>query len=99
MTLKESIEYCDEIIEKTNNCECRKDLEDLRNFLKELLEYREFGTLKELAISRRYIKLAKMHGTIGEVIDECVAYEELGTVDELQKALETRKELETSDDE
>lgn len=57
-------------------------------------EYREFGTLKELEIFRRYINLAKMHGTIGEVIDECVAYEELGTVDELRKAFKTRKDKE-----
>lgn len=77
-----------------NDCECRKDHEDLRDFLKELQEYREFGTLKELEISRRYINLAKMHGTIGEVIDEYVAYEELGTVDELRKALKTRKDKE-----
>ena len=59
--------------------------------LKEIQNYRKLGTLEELARAKKYIDLAKKHGTIGEMIDECAAYEEIGTIEELRKAVEKQK--------
>ena len=41
MELREAIEHCDEIIKKMDNCECRKDHEELKEFLKELQDYED----------------------------------------------------------
>lgn len=59
--------------------------------LKEIQNYRKLGTLEELARAKKYIDLAKKHGTIGEMIDSCAEYEEIGTVEECRKAVERRK--------
>ena len=59
--------------------------------LKEIQNYRKLGTLEELARAKKYIDLAKKHGTIGEMIDECAAYEEIGTVEECREAVEKQK--------
>lgn len=61
-------------------------------YIKKLQQYREIGTLEELERAKRYIDLAKRHGTIGKVIDECAAYEEIGTVEECREAVEKQKE-------
>lgn len=53
--------------------------------LKEIRKYRKCGTLEELARAKKYIDLAKKHGTIGEMIDECASYEEIGTVKECRE--------------
>lgn len=53
--------------------------------LKEIQNYRKLGTLEELARADTYIKLAKSHGTVGEMIDRCAAYEEIGTVEEFRE--------------
>lgn len=47
-------------------------LEIAKKALDEIQQYREIGTLEELARAKRYINLSKRHGTIGEMIDECV---------------------------
>lgn len=44
--------------------------------------YRAIGTVEELIRGKRYMNIAKHHGTIGQVIDECVAYEAIGTPEE-----------------
>lgn len=54
--------------------------------LKEIKNYRKLGTLEELARADTYIKLAKLHGAVGEMIDKCAAYEEIGTVEECREA-------------
>lgn len=59
--------------------------------LKEIQNYRKLGTLEELAKADTYIKLAKLHGTVGEMIDICAAYEEIGTVEECREAVEKQK--------
>lgn len=59
--------------------------------LAEIQQYREIGTVEELARAKEYIRLAKQHGTIGQMIDECVAYEEIGTVEECREAMEKQK--------
>lgn len=56
--------------------------------LEEVQKYRAIGTLEELIRGKRYMNIAKHHGTIGQVIDECVAYEAIGTPEECQAAME-----------
>ena len=58
--------------------------------LKEIQNYRKLGTLEELARAKKYIDLAKKHGTIGEMIDECAEYEAIGTVEECRESREKR---------
>lgn len=59
--------------------------------LKEIQNYKKIGTLEELARAKKYIDLAKKHGTIGEMIDSCAEYEEIGTAEECRKAVEKQK--------
>lgn len=47
MEVKEAIEHCDEIIKKMDNCECRKEHEELKEFLEELQKYRDTGLTPE----------------------------------------------------
>ncbi len=68
------------------------DMEDLAiKALEEVQEYRKIGTQEELKKAFEYLELAKKHGTIGKVIDACVAYEEIGTVEECRAAIEKQK--------
>ena len=62
-------------------------IEEAIKALEEIQQYREIGTIEELTIGKRYISLAKKHGTIGEMIDECAEYESIGTVEECREAL------------
>ncbi len=66
-------------------------LEIAKKALDEIQQYREIGTLEELARAKRYINLSKRHGTIGEMIDECAEYESIGTVEECREAREKQK--------
>ena len=66
-------------------------LEVALSVLKEIQNYRKLGTLEELARAKKYIGLAKKHGTIGEMIDECAEYESIGTVEEFREAVEKQK--------
>ena len=47
MELKEAIVHCDEIIKKMDNCDCRKEHEELKEFLEELQEYEDTGLTPE----------------------------------------------------
>lgn len=47
MKLKEAIVHCDEIIKKMDNCDCRKEHEELKEFLEELQKYRDTGLTPE----------------------------------------------------
>lgn len=59
-------------------------LEVALSVLREIRNYRKLGTLEELARAKKYIDLAKKYGTIGEMIDECAAYEEIGTIEQVR---------------
>ena len=59
--------------------------------LKEVQQYRAIGTVEELIRGKRYMNIAKHHGTIGQVIDECVAYEAIGTPEECRVAMEKQQ--------
>lgn len=50
--------------------------------VQELEQYRAIGTLEELKAAMKYVYLAKKHGTVGQVIENCVKYEEIGTPEE-----------------
>ena len=65
--------------------------------LEEVQEYRKLGTLEELARAREYIDLAKKHGTIGEMIDECAEYESIGTMEECREAVEKQRPKKSKD--
>lgn len=52
------------------------------NALKEVQQYRAIGTPEELKAAMKYVYLAKKHGTVGQVIENCVKYEAIGTVEE-----------------
>lgn len=58
------------------------------NALEEVQQYRELGTVEELVQGKKYINLAKQNGTIGRVIKNCIAYEEIGTPEECRTAVE-----------
>lgn len=56
--------------------------------LGELPQYRAIGTVEELEAASKYLRLVKMCGTVGKVIEECAEYEEIGTPEECRAAVE-----------
>lgn len=96
MTSEEAIEILEEVKELDDalyayNAAYMEALEVALFALKEIQNYRKLGTLEELARAKKYIDLAKKHGTIGEMIDECAEYEAIGTVEECREAVEKQK--------
>ena len=96
MTLEEALEILEEVKELDDTLYAYSDaymkaLEVALYALEEIRNYRKLGTLEELARAKRYINLAKKHGTIGEMIDECAEYESIGTVEECREAREKQK--------
>lgn len=68
--------------------------EKLYKCLEKLKDYEETElSPKEVEDGSLYIRLAKRHGTIGLVIDECIQFEEIGTAEEFKrlKAKDTPK--------
>lgn len=59
--------------------------------LGELPQYRAIGTVEELEAASKYLRLVKMCGTVGRVIEECAEYEEIGTPEECRAAMEKQK--------
>ena len=96
MTPKEAFEILEEVKELDDTLYAYSDaymeaLEVALYALKEIQNYRKLGTLEELAKAKKYIDLAKKHGTIGEMIDECAEYESIGTVEECREAVEKQR--------
>ena len=96
MTPKEALEILEEVKQLDDTLYAYSSvymeaLEVALSVLREIQNYRKLGTLEELARAKKYIDLAKKHGTIGEMIDECAEYESIGTVEELRKAVEKQK--------
>lgn len=96
MTPKEALEILEEVKQLDDTLYAYSSvymeaLEIALYALKEIQNYRKLGTLEELARAKKYIDLAKKHGTIGEMIDECAEYEAIGTVEECREAVEKQK--------
>ena len=84
MTLEEAIEHCEE---RAKICdECGKEHDQLAEWLKEVQQYREIGTLEEF----ERLKLAE-NWIIWGLVDEYVAYKQVGTVEECREAVEKQK--------
>lgn len=93
MTLEEATEILEEVKELDDtlyayNAAYMEALGVALFALKEIQNYRKFGTLEELARAKKYIDLAKKHGTIGEMIDECAEYEAIGTVEDFRETVD-----------
>lgn len=96
MTEQEALEILEEVKELDDTLYAYSDaymkaLEVALSVLREIQNYRKLGTLEELARVKKYIDLAKKHGTIGEMIDECAEYESIGTVEKCREAIEKQK--------
>lgn len=59
--------------------------------LEEVQQYRAIGTPEELKAAMKYVYLAKKHGTVGQVIENCVKYEAIGTPEECRESAEKQK--------
>lgn len=59
-----------------------KELCQMALVSEEVKQYRAIGTPEELKAAMKYVYLAKKHGTVGQVIENCVKYEEIGTPEE-----------------
>lgn len=57
-------------------------------------DYEQYGTVEEFKMAQRYMRLVNAHGTIGQVIDSCAKYEEIGTVKECREAMANKKKCE-----
>lgn len=69
----------------TQNYERKREIQGYEmaiNALEGVQQYRAIGTLEELKAAMKYVYLAKKHGTVGQVIENCVKYEEIGTPEE-----------------
>lgn len=89
-------EIAAEVFLEINGKERISKLRAIIGIITEIKQYRELGTVEELKTGKRYMKLAKMHGTIGQVIDKCAEYEKIGTVEDLREAADnTRAEKPT----
>lgn len=82
--LKEVQQYRKHGITVENVLNNMRDLAAAENLIE---EYRAIGTLEELKAAMKYVYLAKRHGTVGQVIENCVKYEEIGTPEEFQEAM------------
>ena len=81
-THKEFVRFSIEALEKQSM---------VNEILNELQQYRAIGTVEEIQTAMKYMRIAKMHGTVGKAIDACAEYESIGTVEELQ-ALKEKSE-------
>ena len=100
MTENESIKELETSIDLakmcTQNYERKREIQGYEmaiNALKEIQKYRKIGTVEEFEQAKKYIKLAKIHGTVGQVIDACAEYEEIGTVEECRAAVERQNPI------
>lgn len=62
--------------------------------LEEVQQYRQICTPDVLEFATKLANIAKNCGTIGKVIDECVEYEKIGTVEEFRAAMEKQTVIE-----
>lgn len=88
--LKEVQQYRKHGITVENVLNNMRDLAAAENLIE---EYRAIGTLEELKAAMKYVYLAKRHGTVRQVIENCVKYEEIGTPEEFQEAMKKNSKI------
>lgn len=88
--LKEVQQYRKHGITVENVLNNMRDLAAAENLIE---EYRAIGTLEELKAAMKYVYLAKRHGTVEQVIENCVKYEEIGTPEEFQEAMKKNSKI------
>ena len=69
----------------------RNQKHNLEVAYKIISDYEQYGTIEDFKMAQRYMRLVKSHGTIGQVINSCAEYEEIGTVEECREAVEKQK--------
>lgn len=88
MTLRDMVDVMERIIRERG----RKDPVNARILTYDEAamwdEYRKSGTPEELKEASKYLKLARMHGTVGKAIEACAEYEKIGTVEECRSSME-----------
>lgn len=80
----------------TQNYERKREIQGYEmaiNALEEVQQYHTIGTPEELKAAMKYVYLAKKHGTVGQVIENCVKYEEIGIPEECRKSVEICKSM------
>lgn len=91
--IKEIKRWTGILLSSGSQCSCETaEAQDMAiKALEEVQQYRAIGTPEELKAAMKYVYLAKKHGTVGQVIENCVKYEEIGTLEECQEAMEKQK--------
>ena len=85
--LKEVQQYRKHGITVENVLNNMRDLAAAENLIE------EYRALEELKAAMKYVYLAKKHGTVGQVIENCVKYEEIGTPEEFQEAMKKNSKI------
>lgn len=93
-----SLQYCISVLREIQQYREIGTVEQVKNQKENLNvayqiinDYEQYGTIEDFKMAQRYMRLVKSHGTIGQVINSCAEYEEIGTVEECRKAVEKQK--------
>lgn len=91
--IKEIKRWTGILLSSGSQCSCETaEAQDMAiKALEEVQQYRTIGTPEELKAAMKYVYLAKQHGTVGQVIENCVKYEAIGTAEECQAAMEKQR--------
>lgn len=96
MTIEQVVRWLETIHMMLDNQAGKEACEAAVASLAELQKYQEIGDFDEVKNAKKYMDLARRHGTIGAVIDACVEYEKIGTPEEIKDVM--RMISEASDD-
>lgn len=93
-----SLQYCISVLREIQQYREIGTVEQVKNQKENLNvayqiinDYEQYGTIEDFKMAQRYMRLVKSHGTIGQVINSCAEYEEIGTVEECREAVEKQK--------
>ena len=97
----ETIEMCDMAIAALKEIQQYREIgsveqvknqkENLNVAYQIINDYEQCGTIEDFKMAQRYMRLVKSRRTIGQVINSCAEYEEIGTVEECREAVEKQK--------
>lgn len=96
-----SLQYCISVLREIQQYREIGTVEQVKNQKENLNvayqiinDYEQYGTIEDFKMAQRYMRLVKSHGTIGQVINSCAEYEEIGTVEECREAMANKKKCE-----